>query len=59
MLFCSILAQVKPSGFHYLPPGGIADLCLADWVSTAAGDTLYTVEVVTDNGTTLFCLPRL
>ena len=40
-------------------PGGVADLCLAGWMSTAAGDTLYTVEVATDSGTPLCCLPRL
>ena len=35
-------------------PGGVADLCLAGWMSTSAGDTLYTVDVVTFNGTLLY-----
>ena len=35
-------------------PGGVADLCLAGWMSTSAGATLYTVEMVVANGTVLY-----
>ena len=35
-------------------PGGVADLCLAGWMSTSAGATLYTVEMVIANGTVLY-----